>query len=107
FSYLIYKKICQTLNRNRTKIINGEMKMQRNNPRTPPLDERLNFLQAKISELERRIVALERSLPLPSLPVQKPSPPAPDSNQQKTDFGHKYLSRTISLAKRDYDRKNK
>lgn len=81
--------------------------MEKNDPRVLQLEERLNFLHARISELERRIMALERNLPPPRLSVEKPLHPAFDSEQRKANLCHKYLSRTINLAKRDYDRKYK
>jgi hypothetical protein len=79
--------------------------MEKNDPRALQLEERLNSLSARISELERRIAALERNL-TPSKPSgQQPAQPA--QPQPKTGTGHSYLSRAISLAKRDYDRKYK
>lgn len=81
--------------------------MEKNDPRVFQLEQRLNLLHAKISELERRIMALERNLSPPKPSVQKPAQLTPDSAQQKTDVGHRYLNRAINLAKRDYDRKYK
>jgi hypothetical protein len=79
--------------------------MEKNDPRALQLEERLNSLHARISELERRIIALERSLTSSKQSGQQPTQPAP--SQPKTEAGHKYLSRAISMAKRDYDRKYK
>ncbi|MEM3421576.1 MAG: hypothetical protein QW315_04890 [Candidatus Hadarchaeum sp.] len=81
--------------------------MERGDLRILQLEERLNSLHTKISELERRIMALERNLPPPKPSPQKPTQPVPDSVQQKKDAGHRYLSRAINLAKRDYDQKYK
>ncbi|MEM4187638.1 MAG: hypothetical protein QW786_00870 [Candidatus Hadarchaeum sp.] len=80
--------------------------MEKNDLRILQLEERLNSIHTKISELERRIMALERNLPPPKPSPQKPTQPVPDSAQQKKDTS-RYLSRAINLAKRDYDQKYK
>ncbi|MGC8816630.1 MAG: hypothetical protein ACP5PX_02290 [Candidatus Hadarchaeum sp.] len=78
-----------------------------NDLRISQLEEKLNFLRAKISELERRITILERNLTPPKPLAPKTPHSTTDSAQKKTDLDHKYLSRAIDLAKRDYDRKYK
>jgi hypothetical protein len=85
----------------------GELNMERNYPRTLTLDERLNHLNAKITDIERRVIALERNLATAKPVAKPPTQHAPTSPQTKNETGHKYLGRAISMAKRDYERKYK
>jgi len=78
--------------------------MEQNNPRILSLESQLNSMAARIADLERRVKELEGKLP-----AQKPTSQAtqaPKANPQPaTPIGHKYLSRAISSAKRDHERK--
>ncbi|MFH1820968.1 MAG: hypothetical protein ABH852_00785 [Methanobacteriota archaeon] len=79
--------------------------MEKNYPRALSLDERLNLLNARVTDIERRVTALERNLAM-AKPATKPSTqPTPVAPQSKNETGHKYLGRAISTAKRDYERK--
>ena len=78
--------------------------MEQNNPRILSLESQLNSMATRITDLERRVKTLEGNLP-----AQKPASQAvqaPRANPQAvTPVGHKYLSRAISSAKRDHERK--
>ena len=59
------------------------------------LENKLNLLATRLSDLERRLSALEQSFGTPK-PVLRP---------EAQKIQHVYLSRTIDRAKRDYERK--
>jgi hypothetical protein len=79
--------------------------MEKHTPGTVSLDERLRLLTTRLCEVERRLAVLEHNAPVK--PAVQPAAPAPAAPQPRTAAGHKYLGRTISLAKRDYERKYK
>lgn len=64
------------------------------------LENKLNTLIVRVSDLERRLSALERTS-APSKPVTK-TPQTPPTNVE-----HNYLRRAITSAKHDYERKYK
>lgn len=63
------------------------------------IENRLNSLVARVSELERRLSELELSAGIERQPPRTRQP-APASGVE-----HKYLSRSIERARRDYERK--
>ncbi len=80
--------------------------MQHDEARILSLEKRLNSLNVQFFEMERRIKALEQNLHTKKYTVHPAhAAPRPKQEPSKTPTNHRYLSRAIHKAKRDYERK--
>ncbi len=75
------------------------MHMEKRDYQSLSVDEQLKLLKARVLDLERRISTLEQNLSF-----KRPNH-HPKITEPNTSVKRGYLGRTISVAKRDYERK--